>query len=648
MSDVPELGAESRRRPGTIESGGVMTIDLVRGAGADALMADGAFARRWAALERACPWATVFQSREFVGTWWSVYRDRYEPLIVVGTEPNGELAGLLALAIDPRSNALVAAGAHHAEYQAWLARESGGEYITRGLARLRTVLGSAALTLTHLPPGTPLGWAASNDVWARRCRVRASARPVVDVGDGSAVEKELQRRKIRYWFRTLERHGPVAFERLTRVEELEEVFDEVIAACDLRQYVHNGTEPFGQDPRKRPLHLALMRNGLLHVTVMRAGSQLVSAQLNWCNRGEVLLGVLAHSPFFARSSPGRLHLLCVARELAREGIATLDLTPGGEPGDYKERFATRHDTVHSLAVLFDRSVRLRVDGRRWLVSAGKGAFARAGIAPARVRALLARQQRLWRGLRSSCVRRELARRLLSKLHRRREVRLYAFDLTRLPVSSGRAAVRRNSLADVLAAFDTPDGALGPRRAYLAEALRRLERGEHVYTRVEGGRLVHFGWLSPQKKEALLADVGQRVRFAEPAALLHDFYTHPARRGRGICQSSLRHVLADAAQIPGARVAYAAAPAQGVAAIRALENVGFTHVGTLYELGWLGTVERWTDLPLEPPSPDTALGRHAGPEELPRPIFRTEASRFSARDDVRWASRTGRSEPDLRL
>ena len=120
-------------------------------------------------------------------------------------------------------------------------------------------------------------------------------------------------------------------------------------------------QPFAEDAAKRPYHVALMRDArMLHVSVMRAGGRFVSGQLNLFTRpGEVLLGVLSHSPFFARSSPGTLHLLRVARELAREGTAVFDLTPGGEPGNYKERFATRRDTVHSIQVFFDWKAHVR-------------------------------------------------------------------------------------------------------------------------------------------------------------------------------------------------------------------------------------------------------------------------------------------------
>ena len=564
-----------------------MRIEIVRDADADALLADEAFARRWAALYRECRWATAFQSREFVHTWWSWYRDRHEPLFILGGDPDGELSGLLPLAIDGASGSVAAAGAHQSEYQGWLARDSDGEFITRALAHLHAQVGTASLAFLWLPPGTPLGRLASDPQWARRTLVREWSRPLVDLGDGSAIEEELKRRKLRYWLRALERYGPVTFERLTRPEELEKVLDEIVAACDLQQAVRNDAEPFAEDAAKRAYHVALMRDAhLLHVSVMRAGGRFVSGQLNLFTRpGEVLLGVLSHSPFFARSSPGTLHLLRVARELAREGTAVFDLTPGGEPGNYKERFATRHDTVHSIQVFFDWKAHVRASGRRAVATAGRRALAGVGLSPARVKGLVHSPPRalardMWRSLRS--------------LNDHRSVRLYTTDLTRVVAPSGPEPVRRDSISDLLAPFDG-DAPHGSRREFLAASQRRLERDEHVYTHVKNGRLTHVGWLAPPQTEVHVTEVGQGLRLTEPAVVLHDFYTQPVWRNRGICQAAVRHVLSDAARLYDVRTAYAFAPADAAEAIHVLEKLGFELAGTLHERRRFGRVERSAEL-----------------------------------------------------
>ncbi len=86
---------------------------------------------------------------------------------------------------------------------------------------------------------------------------------------------------------------------------------------------------------------------LLHTTVWRLDGKVISARIGFRdrNRGQVSLGYLAHSPFLADHSPGRLHVYLLGLLLVEEGIAELNLTAGGDP--YKERFATHFDEVRS-------------------------------------------------------------------------------------------------------------------------------------------------------------------------------------------------------------------------------------------------------------------------------------------------------------
>ena len=127
------------------------------------------------------------------------------------------------------------------------------------------------------------------------------------------------------------------------------MFDRIIEFYDARRMDVNGSAPFRNDPLKLEFHLAMMRcPNLLHVTVMTVGNQIASAHLGVCGRGEVQLGLIAHNPEFEKHSPGKFHILFLARMLMQEGYRQLDLTAGGDP--YKERFANAHDDVHTLRV----------------------------------------------------------------------------------------------------------------------------------------------------------------------------------------------------------------------------------------------------------------------------------------------------------
>jgi hypothetical protein len=115
--------------------------------------------------------------------------------------------------------------------------------------------------------------------------------------------------------------------------------------------IHNQNDS-PHDPLKKAFTLKLMSlPRMFHATVLRLDDKLVSAQIHTYNRDQVLLGLITHWPFYARYSPGELHLLMTGVELAGEGIPVFDLTPGGH---YKNRYATRHDEVYVAIIFFNR------------------------------------------------------------------------------------------------------------------------------------------------------------------------------------------------------------------------------------------------------------------------------------------------------
>jgi GNAT superfamily N-acetyltransferase len=94
-----------------------------------------------------------------------------------------------------------------------------------------------------------------------------------------------------------------------------------------------------------------------------------------------------------------------------------------------------------------------------------------------------------------------------------------------------------------------------RTACLNEWRERLARGEHVYTRVENGRLVSYGWLIERQKTSRLAWSRQTLELPDDCAVIYDFYTLPEYRQRDFYQRLLMHALHDAANIPGTRWIY---------------------------------------------------------------------------------------------
>src|SRR5918996_3192136 len=296
--------------------------------------------RHWSSLYEKCQWATVLQSWEFVFVWYESYKRSFAPVVVVGRDETGNVAGILPLAISIDTAQLVVAGSYQAEYQAWLATASAGDvFIESALQVVSERFPNRALQFLFLPPGAPTHWTIAGK-WSGRCELRPLPRALMRIGDGSSFVHSLRKKGNKSRINRLERLGEVRFEQVTERSGLAAIFDEVITYATFRVGAIQ-SEPVGRDPFKKDFYLAMMDvPRLIHATVLRVGNHVASAHIGLYNRDSVLLGVLAHSPFLAQHSPGKLHVLMLGVELAKQDIPIFDLTPGGE---YKERFATHHD-----------------------------------------------------------------------------------------------------------------------------------------------------------------------------------------------------------------------------------------------------------------------------------------------------------------
>jgi CelD/BcsL family acetyltransferase involved in cellulose biosynthesis/GNAT superfamily N-acetyltransferase len=540
-----------------------VTIEIVRGAAADRLLADAPFCAEWAGLCDACPWATPFQAPGFARTWYAVYRNQWEPLFALSRDASGRLNGILPLAVSPDARQLVLAGAHQAEYQTWVARPEVGEpFIAHAIQSLRRAVPKAALRFHYLPPGSPLDWLKEPHA-KRACLLRTHRRPRMEFGDGAGLLASLAKRSNKSRLKRFAKVGPVEFKQLTDPAQLETFMDEMILFHDARRMAVNGGAPFADDPLKRRFHVEMMKvPGLLHVTALTCGDRIASFQLNTIGRGHVQLSLITHNPLLADHSPGKIHVLLLGRMLLEQGYEWIDLTPGGDP--YKERFATAWDNVHTLTVFggaLEKGCAAIVES---VHDHAKQALSRWNVRPAYAKALAFKLMRP-----SGVV--HLAKRWLGTAQ---EARIYAHALGGNASTAADERIRRDAIDDLMAYH--PDHGGPTRQEFLSDAMRRIEEGQRAYTYAENGRLLHVSWFAaaPSKEQAAVAL--PRFELPEKHGLIIDCYTFPHARGRGLGAASVAAMLRDAASVKDLRGVFIAVPANSATARRLVERAGFTY------------------------------------------------------------------------
>ena len=185
----------------------------------------------------------------------------------------------------------------------------------------------------------------------------------------------------------------------------------------------------------------------------------------------------------------------------------------------------------------------------------------------------------------SVLRRPLLPRLLqaskSRLWYCRELRVYRYQLDHRPPLPFPTIFRRNCLDD-LQYYERSSKEQHLPGAYRTMAVERRAQGFHLYTYVEGGRLLHYGWLIERQTRGEDGWVDQ-VYFPPPdTAVLFDHFTHPLARGRGLYFQALCRLLHDAREVARARQAYVTVFGSNGPSRHVIEKVGFQHQGSLFK------------------------------------------------------------------
>lgn len=129
-------------------------------------------------------------------------------------------------------------------------------------------------------------------------------------------------------------------------------------------------------------------------------------------------------------------------------------------------------------------------------------------------------------------------------------------------------------------------------AYRAESERRIAQGYHLYTRVQDGRLVCYGWLVDRQDRSEDPMMGQVFFPPTDAAVIFDCYVHPLARGRGLYAQALYQMLHDAREMAKAGQVCIGAFADNVISRSVIDKIGFRYMGSLIKERRLWITKRY--------------------------------------------------------
>jgi CelD/BcsL family acetyltransferase involved in cellulose biosynthesis/RimJ/RimL family protein N-acetyltransferase len=563
-----------------------LKLHLRDGAEAERLLEATGFVEQWEQLHLRCPWSTIYQSRVFTHAWLAAYQ-HFQPVIVEGRTGDGILCGLFLLARDKNTGRVTIIGDGQGEYQIWLADpEANGWFAPAALDALARRYRLRSLRLQYVKSRIPLAGLEQHPHWSHRCWIDRDTRNFVPLHPGIKKEDFRAYSSFKQRLNKLGRMN-LRCEQYTGAEELARILPQVALVNDFRHGSKSGVFPFLSDPCKAPFYLNLARiPGLLHAFFLWIDEELVSIEINLCDRGTVIHGMLAHRPEQSRNSVGRYHLLRLLELTAEQGYKVFDLTPAG---DYKNDFGVETEDAYTLRIHFGW---LKATGYRWMRQWLAG---RTTDQKERMKQWLSRSREALdriRRINLTSVPGAALRLLGSLLWHTQELRLYTWRASAPPpVSPG--AIRINDLQHLLAY--RPRRAWQPsRQGFLSAAWARMERGDRCFSSASDSTLEHYGWAG-MRDRIDLPEVHQVQELDKPAMMLYDFVTSPEAQGKGLYQSNLRQMLSTILPElkPGTAV-HIACLASNAASRHVIEKAGFILEGRYFERRRFRSVRRWRE------------------------------------------------------
>jgi hypothetical protein len=498
------------------------------------------------------------------------YQSLYEGVLAFQPQSDGQMCGLLPLARHRKNGNWVVAGGHQCEYQVWLAtQEESTAFIEETLRSLIKYHGLRQIQFRNIPNQGLLDWAQLK-AWRRRVTITPEKRSLIDLRQRTADGKPVAMRRNRNKLNRLKRMGKIRFELVKDRKEFQVLLPDIEYMYDFRLGAAYGARPFELDPHKGPFHLKMMETpGLLHVTVLKVGDDIVSFHIG--NAGGPILcsGLHSYSPEKARLSPVYLHLELLASKLADENYQFMDLGSGDEP--YKQFFANQVEPVYELEVYADAWRNFFNSLQKRILTGAAELLSKAGVSP-QARSIL------FRSLHFRAYRYGLnAIRRWAESGRGSEC--FGVNTAVAGQLPQKAVLNMNRTQDLL----RMDGASHDRYQdeFIRSGFKRLSSGQRVYTAMRNDRLMFCAWMVAGDN----TKKGAKPRSLQDASRvdIRDIYVDRNGPEPACLRDALLQLLADTAPYHAADVYV---PKHLRAVIRAMASIEAEFQGLLVQGGGL--------------------------------------------------------------
>jgi CelD/BcsL family acetyltransferase involved in cellulose biosynthesis len=511
----------------------------------------------WDELVTRSEYPSVFQSYGWLTSWWNVFREPSDELILIAATHGENLLGIAPLY---KSTAGMGRGRHtvrfvgdgHTDYSTIIVDRDRTDVSDRiladmaSLARLHVIL-----ELLEIPEHTTL---------AQRLRaLTASSQYAVDLSgstvcprlpldrDGDTVAAVLKKDSLKRHTAKLRKLGAVTVEHFTSRDAIVPLLDAFFEQHIARWSVTKFPSLFLKDKNRefyRRMVDAVAPEGHVVFTTIKLNGEPVAFHLGFRSCGEFYWYKPTFDIRLAHVSPGEVLIRELFAFAAAQGFSAFDFLRGDE--QFKSRFASSFPRNLSFVL---RSHRLERSVRR--IGRRAKRWVRQRLIPARFDHVVVgvaddhpdagvpeRAARV--GMRLA---RAIARDAAHWMYFHNRVDVF----TAAPWSDAPMSVSQPSTRVIAANLETlltaPLFASHAQRAsVLRLAFQRLRTGDTCYLLLVNDRFAGYGWAAT-KSQFLVTEVGLGLPFGPGEVVLYDFLILPEWRGRGFYPTLLASIRA---------------------------------------------------------------------------------------------------------
>lgn len=469
---------------------------------------------------------SVFQSCEFIKTWYGLYKEYLEPVLCIAHQDK-KLVGLMFIAWHKTKKTLVHAGENEAEYHGWLGISGVDlEFLRQSFIVLKKTFEVSKWDWKWMPPKTrPDGirYSLPNNM---SIVLETQEAPIWNLKNPDKLKKLRKSKSLKSKMRRLQKKGTVTFEVLESTKRLKEVLKQVKIQYDFRQEGVYGATAFKKDPLKEGLTLALFNAGIAHASVLWLDDRVLAFHFGCKDDIRVCLGIISYDPSESKNSPGTLIMVELADYLSQKGYHYFDLTPG--TNSYKDRFANEYQTLYKPTVYFDKLPistfkKLKIFGTNLMIRATQ----KIGIELATLRDIRNYFKELPKDI--SIKRENLSSWQIVKRFFYKKLQLLIYTVNKTYEADNQDSSLHYQKYEHLLCYNN-HWPFTQKRRLLKNALQKFSRGAELYSAFENEELIWYGWcvrtkmpLSlggypvaiEQKQGITLGDFYENSRFSKP-------------------------------------------------------------------------------------------------------------------------------------